>query len=65
MKISELITKLQAVQAEHGDLRVLVLNGECGYDEHDWLGVAEFFPSGNKYAGGERLAAYLDFSQSH
>lgn len=56
MTITELITALEAIKSEHGDLRVLSDNSEADYDEHKYLFVGEFVPSGNKFCGGDWAA---------
>ena len=33
MTINELITRLEAIKAEHGDCKVLTLNGPYGYQD--------------------------------
>lgn len=53
MTITELITALEAIKAEHGDLRVLYDNAEQGYDEGNHVYVGEFVPSGYQHAGGD------------
>lgn len=53
MKISELIKKLQKVQEEHGDVKVLAIENTWG--EGEWISLEDSGVSFDRYNEGENI----------
>lgn len=53
MKISELIKKLQKVQEEHGDVKVLDIENTWG--EGEWISLEDSGVSFDRYNEGENV----------